>query len=109
MGSIVESWGRKAEGGEVVLFAFAVVVGEAGERVSEGSSDSTSSLRVEAWVVGLKEPPPPKGLLPGNLDSAIWTVLGSLESVDVVCLVRKEVRTRLRGEVRSAVGEWRKL
>ena len=39
--------------------------------VSAGSSDS-SSLRAEAWVVGLKLPPPPKGPeLPGNLDSAI--------------------------------------
>lgn len=45
-----------------------------GEIVSAGSSED-SSRREEAWAVGLKEPPPPKGPeLPGNLDSAIIRV-----------------------------------
>ena len=62
--------GRKAEGGAVVLDVFVGAL-LLGEMVSAGSSDS-SSLRVDAWAVGLKEPPPPKGPeLPGNLDSAI--------------------------------------
>ena len=62
--------GWKGEVGEVVVGGFVGAL-VSGEMVSAGSSDS-SSRREEAWAVGLKEPPLPKGPeLPGKLDSAI--------------------------------------
>ena len=63
--------GWKGEVGEVVGGGLLDGMLVLGEMVSAGSSDS-SSRSEEAWAVGLKDPPLPKGPeLPGKVDSAI--------------------------------------
>ena len=61
-----EDWKGEPELGAV---AEAVFVGEV--IVSDSSSSFTFCILLVRAAVGLKEPAPPKGLVPGNVDSAI--------------------------------------
>lgn len=55
--------------GEPGAAAEAVLLGE--EIVSASSSSLTFCILPERAVDGLKEPPPPNGLVPGKVDSAM--------------------------------------
>ncbi len=56
--------------GEPGAAAEAVLVGEVMVSLSSSSS-LTFCILLERAVDGLKEPPPPKGLVPGKVDSAM--------------------------------------
>lgn len=71
---------EEASNGEPLLGAVAeaVLVGEA--IVSISSSSLTFCMLGERAAEGLKDPPPPKGLVPGKVDSAIVVRRNAVDS-----------------------------